>query len=108
MVDEFATVGGGKPLLHFLEEPFIVVDHAFHGFNHQRLAIAALLGGKAGELCLQVGAQMHFHGSSLGNARNRVNNPNHAKADKSESLKHVSSTLRGEKLEIGKVKMEKR
>lgn len=39
---------------HFLEEPLVVVDHALHGFRHQRLAIAALLGGKAGKFFLQV------------------------------------------------------
>src|SRR6266513_782440 len=74
VVYELTAVGGGKPFLNFLHEPFIVVDHALHGFNHQRLAIAALLGGKAGELCLQVGVQTHFHGSSLVIAENSVNN----------------------------------
>jgi hypothetical protein len=39
---------------------------AIRGFDRQRLAIAALLGGKAGELCLQAGVQTYFQGSKLG------------------------------------------
>jgi hypothetical protein len=73
MVDELATVGGGKPFLDFLHEPFVVVDHAFDGLHYERLAVAALLGRQAGELCLHFRLQAHFHGSSLGIAGNRVN-----------------------------------
>jgi hypothetical protein len=45
MIDEFASVGGGKPFVHFLDEPFIVVDHVLEGFHRQRFTIAALLEG---------------------------------------------------------------
>jgi hypothetical protein len=55
MVDEFATVGGGKPFFHFVDEPFIVVDQALHGFHYQRFVVAAQLSGKAGELACRSG-----------------------------------------------------
>jgi hypothetical protein len=42
MVNEFAAVRSGESLLHFLKKPCIVANHAFHGFNHQGLRIAAL------------------------------------------------------------------
>jgi hypothetical protein len=48
---------------------------------HQRPAVAALLGGEAGELCLQVGVPTRFHGSRLWIAENRTNNPNDTQAD---------------------------
>lgn len=57
MVDELAAVCGGDALFHFLKKPFIVVDHAFDGFQHKRLAIAALFGGETSELGLQIGFQ---------------------------------------------------
>jgi len=43
--DEISAVGRCEAFFYFLEKPFIVVDHAFDSFDHERLALAALLRG---------------------------------------------------------------
>jgi len=66
MINEFASVGGGQAFFQFTQEPFVVIHEAFHGFHHQRLAVAPLLGGNAGEFFLQIWVESQFHEISLG------------------------------------------
>jgi len=61
MVDEFATVGGSRALLHFAEKPLVVVHHALYRLLHKGAGVAAAVGGKAGQLSLQVGIKIYFH-----------------------------------------------
>ena len=73
MIDELTAIGGGKTLLHFAEEPFVVAEHAFHGFDDKRFAIATLLGGNTGELFLEAGIEANFHEARLGIGEGGVN-----------------------------------
>jgi hypothetical protein len=66
VVDEFATVGRGEALFYFLGKPFIVVDHTLDGFDHQRLAVAVLLGSEVTESCMKLRAQTDLHGGRVG------------------------------------------
>jgi hypothetical protein len=59
-----ATVSGGQTLLHFAEKPFAVVHQTLYCLSRKRFRVAALLGGEASELGLQVGVEVYFHVSS--------------------------------------------
>jgi hypothetical protein len=52
VIDQFASVSGGFPLLHFAHEPLIVVHHAFHHVNYKLFGLSALLGGELGPVWL--------------------------------------------------------
>ncbi len=75
VIHELATIGGGDALLDFTDEPLVVVHHALHGFDYQRFAVAALLGGEFGALGLKVGAEMYSHGYRVEFAGEGVNIP---------------------------------
>ncbi len=52
MVDEFATVRGSHSLLHFPEEPLIVVHEALNRLLHKGTRVATAVGGEPVELGL--------------------------------------------------------
>lgn len=55
VIHELAAIRGGYALLNFADEPLVIVHHALHGFDHERFAVAALLGSQLRELGLKVG-----------------------------------------------------
>jgi hypothetical protein len=69
---KFAALRGRKSFFHFLDEPPVVIDHAFHGFRHPRLAIASLLRGKTIQFGLQFRRKSYDHAASLGAAPGTV------------------------------------
>ena len=73
VIDELPTVGSGKPLFHFTEEPFVVTEHPFHSFDNERLAVATLFGGSTGQLFMQAGIETDLHGARLGIVEGGVN-----------------------------------
>lgn len=53
VLDELTAIGSGEAFFHFAQEPFVVVEHAFHGFDNQRFALATLFEGHTRKLFLK-------------------------------------------------------
>ena len=73
MAEDTALLQISQTLLHFSDEPLIVVNHARHRFHHQGAAVPALLRGESRQLRFEVLGQKYFHVSSVGRARTHVN-----------------------------------
>ena len=66
MVTKFTALSRSDSLADFAQKPFVVTNHPFYSFNHQRLGGTALLGSKTGEFRLQIRVEGNFHGFRLG------------------------------------------